>query len=146
MIVFYSPRYGHARTRNLSHSHSYRQPFGTLGKISVYILPSKVLGWTSPHRSLFTSFTFLLNTHHQGVWENDDVRKDDSFNTFEEIFEIATERKADLVLLGGDLFHDNKPSRSTVVRAMDTFSRHCLSDNPITFNILSDQQQNFTTG
>ena len=81
----------------------------------------------------------------QGVWENDDVRKDDSFNSFEEIFEIAAQQNADLVLLGGDLFHDNKPSRQTIVKAMDILTRHCLNDRPIAFQILSDKKQNFTT-
>ena len=45
--------------------------------------------------------TFLL----QGVWEKDEMRKDDSFNTFREIFELALSHKVDMVLLGGDLFH-----------------------------------------
>lgn len=51
-----------------------------------------------------------------------------------------------MVLLGGDLFHDNKPSRNTVVKAMDILSKHCLNDRPIKFEILSDQVQNFTSG
>lgn len=55
-------------------------------------------------------------------------------------------QKVDLVLLGGDLFHDNKPSRQTVIRAMEIFSRHCLSDQPIRFQVLSDQRQNFASG
>lgn len=53
----------------------------------------------------------------QGVWEKDEVRKDDSFVSFEEVFEIAARNNADFVLLGGDLFHDNKPSRYTIVSA-----------------------------
>lgn len=84
--------------------------------------------------------------HVQGVWEGDEVRKDDSFQTFDEILRIAVAQNADMVLLGGDLFHDNKPSRRTVVRAMESLSRHCLNDRPITFQVLSDQSQNFTTG
>jgi hypothetical protein len=51
----------------------------------------------------------------QGVWEKDEVRKDDSFVSFEEVFQIASDNRADFVLLGGDLFHDNKPSRKTIV-------------------------------
>lgn len=43
------------------------------------------------------------------------MRKDDSFVSFEEVFEIAARNNADFVLLGGDLFHDNKPSRYTIV-------------------------------
>lgn len=80
------------------------------------------------------------------MWENDPVRKDDSFRTFEEIFEIAASNKVDMVLLGGDLFHHNKPSRSTIVKAMEILSRYCLNDKPVSFQVLSDQSQNFTTG
>lgn len=87
-----------------------------------------------------------MNAPLQGVWENDPVRKDDSFRTFEEIFEIAKQHRADMVLLGGDLFHDSKPSRSTIVKAIDILSRHCMNENPVSFEILSDQSQNFTTG
>jgi double-strand break repair protein MRE11 len=80
------------------------------------------------------------------VWEKDEVRKDDSFRSFEEVFEIAARNNADFVLLGGDLFHDNKPSRATVVRAMDILTRHCMGDRPVRFQVLSDQAANFTTG
>ena len=52
----------------------------------------------------------------QGVWERDEIRKDDSFEAFEEILHLAEEQDVDLILLGGDLFHDNNPSRGTVVR------------------------------
>lgn len=82
----------------------------------------------------------------QGVWEKDEIRHDDSFVTFEEVFEIAKEQDADLVLLGGDLFHDNKPSRKTLVKAMDVLGRHCMSDRDISFQIISDQTENFVNG
>ena len=82
----------------------------------------------------------------QGVWEQDEIRKDDSFATFEEIFEIAHEHSVDMVLLGGDLFHDNKPSRTTLVRTMDVLSRHCLNDNPVSIEVLSRQEDNFVSG
>ena len=36
----------------------------------------------------------------QGVWEKDEVRKDDSFRSFEEVFEIAAGNNSDMVLLG----------------------------------------------
>lgn len=81
----------------------------------------------------------------QGVWERDEIRKDDSFATFEEIFEIASSQKVDMVLLGGDLFHDNKPSRTTLVRTMDILTRHCLNDRPVSIQVLSDQAQNFAS-
>ena len=82
----------------------------------------------------------------QGVWEKDPVRKDDSFVSFDEIFKIALERDVDFVLLGGDLFHDNKPSRNTLVRAIEILEKHTLGDRPIAFQILSKQEDNFVSG
>jgi len=50
---------------------------------------------------------------------------------------------ADMVLLGGDLFHDNKPSRNTIVKAMRILKKYCLNDRPVSFQVLSDQNVNF---
>lgn len=85
-------------------------------------------------------------THHhrptmsitQGVWEKDPVRADDSFRSFEEVLDLAREHKADMVLLGGDLFHDNKPSRTTLVRTMDILSKACLNSNPVHLELMSN--------
>lgn len=72
-------------------------------------------------------FRILISSdNHLGAWEKDEIRKQDSFAAFDEVFQLATEHKADIVLLGGDLFHDNRPSRATVVKAMSTLSKHCL--------------------
>ena len=51
--------------------------------------------------------------------------------------------QVDFVLLGGDLFHENKPSRRTLYRTMDILRRHCMSDDPVGFQIISEQSQNF---
>ena len=53
----------------------------------------------------------LATDNHLGYLENDPVRGNDSFETFKEVFEIARDCDADMVLLGGDVFHENKPSR-----------------------------------
>ena len=82
----------------------------------------------------------------QGVWERDPIRKDDSFRTFEEIFQIAKELQVDLVLLGGDLFHDNKPTRNTLVRAMNIIQEYSFCDDPVRFQILSNEAENFVSG
>ncbi len=110
----------------------------------------------------------------QGVWEKDEIRKDDSFVTFEEIFDMATREKVcksfsvfmleikeelpkdpdshfinmqvDFVLLGGDLFHDNKPSRTTLVRTMEILSKYCLNGSQVLFKIISNQTENFVSG
>jgi double-strand break repair protein MRE11 len=84
--------------------------------------------------------------HHQGVWEKDEDRKHDSFRAFEELLQMAVEKDVDMVLLGGDLFHDNKPSRSSVIRCIELLSKYCLGDKPVQFTILSDQAQNFVSG
>ncbi|WCJ32108.1 Double-strand break repair protein MRE11 [Euphorbia peplus] len=80
---------------------------------------------------------------HLGYMEKDEVRRHDSFQAFEEICSIAQQKKVDLLLLGGDLFHENKPSRSTLVKAIDILRRHCLSDQPVQFQVVSDQTLNF---
>jgi double-strand break repair protein MRE11 len=51
--------------------------------------------------------------------------------------------QADLILLGGDLFHDNKPSRTTLYKTMELLRRYCMGDRPIQFRLLSDQSINF---
>ena len=51
--------------------------------------------------------------------------------------------QVDFLLLGGDLFHENKPSRTTLVKAIEILRRHCLSDESIQFQVVSDQTVNF---
>ena len=51
--------------------------------------------------------------------------------------------QVDFLLLGGDLFHENKPSRSTLVKAMEILRRYCLNDQPVQFQVVSDQTVNF---
>ncbi|XP_038673896.1 double-strand break repair protein MRE11 isoform X2 [Scyliorhinus canicula] len=51
--------------------------------------------------------------------------------------------RVDFILLGGDLFHDNKPSRKTLHTCMELLRKYCMGDNPIQFEILSDQSVNF---
>ena len=53
--------------------------------------------------------------------------------------------QVDFVLLGGDLFHDNKPSRTTLVRAMEVLSKYCLQPKPIGFKLLSDENKAFVS-
>lgn len=82
----------------------------------------------------------------QGVWEKDEVRRDDSFRAFEEVLQLAAKLEVDMVLLGGDLFHENKPSRATLVRAIGLVTQYCLSDAAIRIKVLSDQKSNFVSG
>ena len=48
-----------------------------------------------------------------------------------------------MVLLAGDLFHDNKPSRKALQRCMETLRDHCLGDREVKLEVVSDQSTNF---
>eukprot|EP00607_Mallomonas_marina_P006554 CAMPEP_0182433976 /NCGR_PEP_ID=MMETSP1167-20130531/66827_1 /TAXON_ID=2988 /ORGANISM="Mallomonas Sp, Strain CCMP3275" /LENGTH=76 /DNA_ID=CAMNT_0024623309 /DNA_START=1 /DNA_END=228 /DNA_ORIENTATION=- len=68
----------------------------------------------------------LIGTdNHLGYLEKDAVRSNDSFAAFNELLGAAKSKKADLVLLGGDVFHENKPSRRTMYSAIDMLRKHC---------------------
>ena len=48
-----------------------------------------------------------------------------------------------MVLIAGDLFHDNKPSRKALQRCMETLRDHCLGDREVKLEVVSDQSTNF---
>eukprot|EP00850_Spirogloea_muscicola_P011116 SM000068S20548 [mRNA] locus=s68:26644:32970:- [translate_table: standard] len=92
-------------------------------------------------------FKVLVATDcHLGFMEKDEIRREDSFAAFEEICKIAERQKVDFMLLGGDLFHENKPSRTTLVRTIELLRRYCLNDHPVKFQVVSDQTVNFSQG
>ena len=57
----------------------------------------------------------------------------DSFNSFREILDIALERRVDFVLLGGDLFHDNKPTRNSERQCIEILREKVRSCTRSTF-------------
>lgn len=70
-------------------------------------------------------FQILISSdNHLGYQERDTVIGDDSFRTFNEMLETANNLNVDLVLLGGDLFHDNRPSASTYFKTSEILNRH----------------------
>eukprot|EP00962_Isochrysis_galbana_P021041 scaffold6192_cov101-Isochrysis_galbana.AAC.1 len=48
-----------------------------------------------------------------------------------------------MVLLAGDLFHDNKPSRRALQKCMETLRDHVLGPREVTIEVVSDQNANF---
>ncbi|XP_065862187.1 double-strand break repair protein MRE11 isoform X2 [Euphorbia lathyris] len=97
-----------------------------------------------PREDIQNTLRILVATDcHLGYMEKDEIRRHDSFQAFEEICSIAEQKQVDFLLLGGDLFHENKPSRSTLVKAIDILRRHCLNDLPVQFQVVSDQTLNF---
>ncbi|XP_010398932.1 double-strand break repair protein MRE11 isoform X1 [Corvus cornix cornix] len=90
------------------------------------------------------TFKILVATDiHLGYLEKDPVRGNDTFVTFNEILDHARKNEVDFILLGGDLFHDNKPSRKTVHSCLESLRKYCMGDRPVQFEILSDQAVNF---
>lgn len=88
----------------------------------------------------------LATDLHLGFAESDAVRGNDSFAALEEILYLAKHYACDMVLLAGDLFHENKPSRRTMYKAMSIFRKYCMGPNPIAIQILSDESLNFRQG
>ncbi|KAK6171195.1 hypothetical protein SNE40_019436 [Patella caerulea] len=86
----------------------------------------------------------LATDIHLGYMEKDPIRGNDSLVSFEEILEIAKKKEVDFILLGGDLYHDNKPSRRTLHGSMALLRRYCMGDKPIQYEFLSDQSVNFS--
>ncbi|KAG7392096.1 Double-strand break repair protein mre11a [Phytophthora pseudosyringae] len=86
----------------------------------------------------------LLSTdNHLGYAEKDPVRGNDSFRSFREILQLAQRERVDLLLLGGDLFHENKPSCRTLYETMRLLRTHCMGDGAVHFQVVSDQSVNF---
>lgn len=80
---------------------------------------------------------------HLGYAEKDPIRGDDSFNAFEEVLALANEHAVDMLLLAGDLFHDNKPSRKAMMRCMQLLREYCLGEREVQMEIVSDPKTNF---
>ncbi|XP_066476359.1 double-strand break repair protein MRE11 isoform X2 [Tiliqua scincoides] len=90
------------------------------------------------------TFRILVATDiHLGYLEKDAARGNDTFVTFDEILKLAQDNEVDLILLGGDLFHENKPSRKTLHTCLELLRKYCMGDRPVQFEILSDQSVNF---
>ncbi|KAG5475422.1 hypothetical protein LSCM1_03539 [Leishmania martiniquensis] len=94
-----------------------------------------------------STFKILLTTdNHLGFAERDPRRGDDSFTTFEEVLRAArTEHDVDAMLLGGDLFHENKPSLGCLVRTCSLFRKYIFGNKAVPFSLLSDPATNFPT-
>lgn len=75
--------------------------------------------------------------------EKDPVRGNDSFNSFEEVLQLSVQNDVDMILLGGDLFHDANPSTNCYGRCVKLLRQYCLGDRPIQIEFLSDQTVNF---
>jgi len=80
----------------------------------------------------------LATDCHIGFAERDPIRGQDSINTFEEVLQQAVKHDVDFILLAGDLFHDNRPSRDSLYRTMALLREYTLGEKPISVELLSD--------
>ncbi|KAJ1749563.1 meiotic recombination [Coemansia sp. RSA 1821] len=85
----------------------------------------------------------VATDNHLGYLENDPVRGKDSFHAFAEVLQLARLHKADMVLLGGDLFHDNHPSRRCLHQTLSMLRENCLGNGPVSLEHLSDPEKDF---
>ena len=58
----------------------------------------------------------------------------------------AKEKNADMVLIAGDMFHENKPSRRTLHSTFDIIQRHTLGEEDVYMEIMNEQTGIFKAG
>lgn len=85
----------------------------------------------------------VATDNHVGYEERHPIRGDDSWKAFHEIMCLAKGRDADMVLLAGDLFHENKPSRKAMYKVMQSLRMNCYGEKPCELETLSDASENF---
>ncbi|KAF9260760.1 DNA repair exonuclease [Marasmius fiardii PR-910] len=88
----------------------------------------------------------LATDNHIGYLERDPIRGQDSINTFKEILQLAKKHDVDFVLLAGDLFHENKPSRDCLYRTIALLREYTLGDKPVQVELLSDPDEGKADG
>lgn len=86
-----------------------------------------------------STIRILITTdNHVGYNENDSIRGDDSWRTFDEITHIAKEQDVDMMIQGGDLFHINKPSKKSLYQVIKSLRANCLGNKACEIELLSD--------
>ena len=85
----------------------------------------------------------VATDNHVGYNERDAIRGDDSWRAFEEVMNLAVSEDVDMVLLAGDLFHDNKPSRKAMFQVMKSLRKYCYGAKPCELEMISDPTEAF---
>ncbi|XP_070184449.1 double-strand break repair protein MRE11-like [Littorina saxatilis] len=93
------------------------------------------------HHEDTSIFRILIATDiHLGFKHQDPVRGHDSMGTFEEVLQLAREHRADFVLLGGDLFHENRPPRAVMHGCLQLLKKYCVGEEPKTFQVIDTER------
>ncbi|OCH84350.1 DNA repair exonuclease [Obba rivulosa] len=88
----------------------------------------------------------LATDNHIGYLERDPVRGQDSIDAFREILQLAVKHDVDFILLAGDLFHENRPSRDCLYQTMALLREYTMGDRPIQLELLSDPDDGKASG
>ncbi|KAI9865310.1 MAG: meiotic recombination [Vezdaea acicularis] len=98
-----------------------------------------------PATTIPSTIRILIATDsHVGFCELDPIRGSDSEVSFDEVMQLAKKEDVDMVLLAGDLFHDNKPSRKAMNAVMRSLRRNCLGEKPVELEMLGDATDVFS--
>ncbi|KZT52600.1 DNA repair exonuclease [Calocera cornea HHB12733] len=93
------------------------------------------------------TFRILLATdNHIGYNERDPIRGQDSINTFKEILQLAVTHEVDMIVLSGDLFHENRPSRDVLYQTIALLREYTMGSKPVEFELLSDPDEGKADG
>ncbi|CDW79338.1 dna repair exonuclease [Stylonychia lemnae] len=86
----------------------------------------------------------ISTDNHLGYKENDRVRSNDSFLAFQEVLATANGTpNLDYLLLGGDLFHDHKPSRKTFFKLQQMMNQYVFGEQNIQFQTYQYKEANY---
>ncbi|KAK3638884.1 meiotic recombination [Elasticomyces elasticus] len=97
-----------------------------------------------PDAGAADTIRILVSTdNHVGYKERDPIRGDDSWESFHEVMCLAKEHDVDMVLLAGDLFHENKPSRKSMYQVMRSLRMNVYGEKPCELEMLSDASETF---
>ena len=90
----------------------------------------------TPQKEDPSSFRIMIASDtHLGYLENDQIRGDDSFNSFEEILKVTRSEGVDFLLMGGDLFHHHNPSKKTIIRTSNILQKYIYGQKEHNFEV-----------
>uniref|UniRef100_A0A914CAC5 Mre11 DNA-binding domain-containing protein n=1 Tax=Acrobeloides nanus TaxID=290746 RepID=A0A914CAC5_9BILA len=94
--------------------------------------------------SLSTVKILVASDIHAGYGELKQPNiRNDSFEAFREVLKYGIEHEVDFVLLGGDLFHENNPSRETQLEVVRSIRKYCFNNKDVPIEFVSDPSVNF---
>ncbi|CCG25174.1 Mre11 DNA double-strand break repair factor [Candida orthopsilosis Co 90-125] len=88
----------------------------------------------------------LTTDNHVGCFENDPIRGNDGWKTFDEITQIAKDQDVDMLVQGGDLFHINKPTKKSMYYVMKSLRSNCMGSKACQLELLSDPSTTMFNG